>query len=326
MLKLQGITRAFEGKPVLKGISLDVPEGEILCLLGPSGCGKTTLLRIVAGLESADSGSVTLNGDDLTRVPVHQRGFGLMFQDFALFPHMNVAQNVAFGLRDLSSQEKESRVAEMLELVGLAGFEDRAVTELSGGEQQRVALARSLAPRPRLLMLDEPLGSLDAALRERLVLELRTILKANGMTALYVTHDQSEALVIGDRIAIMNEGRVEQIAPSREVYLHPETVFVAKFLGLANVYPAETLATFGVQVPADYGLLHPAFLRLDETGSIEAKVMECTFHGLYYRLIVEVNGLTLLMTLPPNAAHVPSVDETIRLTLTPEGILPLRLI
>jgi ABC-type Fe3+/spermidine/putrescine transport system ATPase subunit len=178
MLSVRGVTRAFDGVPVLRGVDLDIAAGDIVCLLGPSGCGKTTLLRIIAGLERPDLGDVLLEGQSIVNIPVHERGFGLMFQDFALFPHMSAADNVRFGLRmrAIPKPEQARRVHEALALVGLVGFEDRDVTQLSGGEQQRVALARSLAPNPRLLMLDEPMGSLDAALRGRLVVEVREII------------------------------------------------------------------------------------------------------------------------------------------------------
>ncbi len=182
LLEAKDIAKSFEGQSVLRGVSLSVARGEIVVLLGPSGCGKTTLLRIIAGLESADAGDLSLDGQNLAKIPVHKRGFGMVFQDFALFPHKKVAENVAFGLRMLNWDQslQEVRVASVLQLVGLAGFEQRHVYELSGGEQQRVALARSLAPSPRLLLLDEPLGSLDRALRERLMGELRIILKSAG--------------------------------------------------------------------------------------------------------------------------------------------------
>src|SRR5574341_785110 len=219
LLEIRDVSKTFADTRALHGVSFGVDEGEIICLLGPSGCGKTTLLRIIAGLETPNDGQVLFRGQDLGPVPPHRRDFGLMFQDYALFPHRNVFDNVAFGLRmrkdalketDLT-QKIEEQVREALALVGLQGFERRSVNQLSGGEAQRVALARSLAPHPRLLMLDEPLGSLDRALRERLMNELRDILKGGGVTTLYVTHDQAEAFAIADRAVLMNAGRVEHV-------------------------------------------------------------------------------------------------------------------
>ncbi len=253
MLEVWQVSKAFGGTLALHEVSFSVARGEILCLLGPSGCGKTTLLRIIAGLEQADSGQVLLDGANLSGVPVHQRDLGLMFQEYALFPHKDVYGNVAFGLRmaRLSRSEIEQRVNDALELVGLSGFAQRKVHELSGGEQQRVALARSLAPRPRLLMLDEPLGSLDRALRERLMNELRQILNSVGLTALYVTHDQSEAFALGDRVAIMQKGCIEQIGPPEEVFRQPASPFVALFLGMSNLVPGRIIdsETGRVQTP-----------------------------------------------------------------------------
>ena len=244
LLEISHVSKSYPGLPVLHDLSLTADEGEIVCLLGPSGCGKSTLLRIVAGLEMPDAGQVAFDGQDLAGVPPHRRHFGLMFQDYALFPHKDVAGNVAFGLRmaRLPASEINARVAEMLALVGLSGYEQRRVTELSGGEQQRVALARSLAPGPRLLMFDEPLGALDRALREQLMNDLRAILKQVCVTALYVTHDQEEAFAIGDRVAIMRArpdlgegGRIEQIGTPQEVYRQPANAYVARFLGFLNL-------------------------------------------------------------------------------------------
>jgi len=241
LLHIRRLSKAFTpGEPVLADVDLDVDAGEIVCLLGPSGCGKTTLLRIIAGLEDADAGHVRYQGRDLARVPVHAREFGFMFQDFALFPHKNVGENVAFGLR-MANQSKASiaaRVDEMLALVNLEGFGDRSIFDLSGGERQRVALARSLAPSPGLLMLDEPLGALDRSLREELMIELRAILKRVGVTALYVTHDQQEAFAIADRIVVMQRGHVEQIGAPQAIHDQPASEFVARFLGFHNLIPA----------------------------------------------------------------------------------------
>jgi ABC-type Fe3+/spermidine/putrescine transport system ATPase subunit len=265
LLEVRHVSKSFGAASVLHDVSFEIARGEIVCLLGPSGCGKTTLLRIVAGLERMDAGMVRFAGRDLEEIPVHERGFGLMFQDFALFPHKNVFENVAFGLRMAGTDKAQigQRVGEMLDLVDLAGYGTRRVYELSGGQQQRVALARSLAPSPTLLMLDEPLGSLDRTLREELMGELRRILKrvswppggssqpipparpavdsrAPGaapasMAALYVTHDQQEAFAVADRVIILHAGRIEQEGPPLTLYRQPANPFVARFLGMRNL-------------------------------------------------------------------------------------------
>ncbi len=236
-LQASGIKKAFDDTPVLSGIDLSMAQGETVCLLGPSGCGKTTLLRIIAGLEQPDEGTIALEGGDITSTPVHRRDFGFMFQDYALFPHLSVADNIAFGLRmrNWSGPDIDARVTELLDLVELEGYGARKIYEFSGGQQQRVALARSLAPKPPLLMLDEPLGSLDRALRDQLLSELRRLLQQLHQTALYVTHDQLEAFAVADVIVLMNEGRIEQMATPTDLYLRPATPFVAKFLGFNNL-------------------------------------------------------------------------------------------
>jgi thiamine transport system ATP-binding protein len=335
MLTVRDVSRSFDGAPALHGVSLEVPTGEIFCLLGPSGCGKTTLLRIIAGLEKADSGAVEWDGQDIMPVPVHQRGFGLTFQDFALFPHLDVAGNVLFGLKmaGVPQEQQRSRLYEVLELVGLAGFEKRDVARLSGGERQRVALARSLAPNPKLLMLDEPLGSLDAALRERLVVELREIIKRVGLTAVYVTHDHREAFAIADRIAIMNAGRIEQVDAPQAVYRRPVSAFVARFLGLNNIVPVESqtgemartpLGDFRVAQQASAVLLHPDGLRVDPDGLLSGVVAERTFQGDVFRLLVQTPAdVPLTARLPASAEHIPSVGHTISLTIEPAWVVPL---
>jgi ABC-type Fe3+/spermidine/putrescine transport system ATPase subunit len=267
-LELCEIDKAFDDKPVLQSVSLSLEVGEIVVLLGPSGCGKTTLLRIIAGLESADRGRLLLDGHDLTPVPVHQRGFGFLFQDYALFPHKDVFQNIAFGLQMLHCDKAciEERVGQVLALVGLTEFARQPIHELSGGEQQRVALARSLAPTPRLLLFDEPLGALDRALRERLMIELRTILKKAGglmdwpdaVTALYVTHDQTEAFAIADRVIVMNQGRIIQTGTPTQLYHRPATPFVARFLGMENLYVGQLLSRDPYLIRTELGELEAA--------------------------------------------------------------------
>ncbi len=359
ILEVRHISKAFGDMPVLRDVSLCVAEGETVVLLGASGSGKTTLLRIIAGLETADAGSVIFAGRDLAGVPVHQRGFGLMFQDLALFPHLNVFDNVAFGLRmaGLSRAEVTARVEEALELVGLSGFARRDVHTLSGGERQRVALARSLAPRPRLLMLDEPLGALDRVLRDQLIAELRDILKGVGVTALYVTHDQAEAFVLADRIAVLHQGKIEQEGTPEEVYRHPATPFVARFLGLTNLLPGRVTAvqrtptsvTLTVATP-----IGPLTLSLDgagppdgsevailvrpeaatvlpagemegakqanETAIITGTLMERIFQGGHYRIRVRLaDGVEMALEVGENEA-LPAPGEPIRLALRREAL------
>ena len=238
MLSLVDLGVSFDGTRALAGASLDLQTGETLALLGPSGCGKTTLLRVVAGLQPPASGRVMLDGDDLAATPPHLRRIGLMFQENVLFPHKNVAGNVAFGLRmaGTSRGETAERVRELLELVGLPNAAGRTVQTLSGGEQQRVALARALAPAPRVLLLDEPLGSLDGPLRERLLDDLRTLFDRLGLTVLYVTHDVGEAFAIGHRVAVMKAGRVVQAGTPDELWTGPADSWVARFLGIRNVF------------------------------------------------------------------------------------------
>ncbi|GAB2449214.1 thiamine transport system ATP-binding protein [Conyzicola lurida] len=234
-LGIDGVGVSFDGVPAVDGVTLGVAPGEVLGILGPSGSGKSTLLRAVAGLERLGSGSVSWHGDDITALAVHRRGFALMFQDGQLFPHRTVAQNIAYPLRITRASGQAERVVDLLDLVGLPGFGERRVTELSGGEQQRVALARSLAGKPRLLLLDEPLSSLDRELRERLAGDLRRILVATGTTAVFVTHDQDEAFAVSDRVAVMMRGRLEQVGTPAEVWRRPVNAAVARFLGYTTV-------------------------------------------------------------------------------------------
>jgi spermidine/putrescine transport system ATP-binding protein len=246
-IRLEELCKTFADVVAVDGIDLEMPPGEFFTLLGPSGCGKTTTLRMIAGFERPTSGRIMLDGSDVARVPPHQRNVNTVFQSYALFPHLDVAKNVAFGLKyqKLNKEERAQRVGEALELVSMTEFARRKADQLSGGQQQRVALARALVLRPRVLLLDEPLGALDAQLRKNLQVELKALQAEVGITFIFVTHDQSEALTMSDRIAVMNKGRVEQAAPPQAIYEEPETVFVADFLGVSNLLEAEALGQDG---------------------------------------------------------------------------------
>ncbi|QRY82124.1 putative 2-aminoethylphosphonate ABC transporter ATP-binding protein [Pseudomonas sp. PDNC002] len=238
-LSVRHIRKRFGQFVALDGVSLDVKAGELVCLLGPSGCGKTTLLRCIAGLEQQDDGSLHLGERDVSNLPPQARDYGILFQSYALFPNLTVEQNISYGLTNASKEEARRRVAEMLELVGLTGSEKKYPGQLSGGQQQRVAMARALAPSPSLLLLDEPMSALDARVREHLCGELRQLQKSLGITTVMVTHNQDEAMLMADRIAVMNHGRIEQYGTAQEIYSTPSTPFVAEFVGQGNWLPFE---------------------------------------------------------------------------------------
>ncbi len=261
LLRLSGLEKSIEGTQILRGISLDVQPGEFVTLLGPSGCGKTTTLRIIAGLLSPDAGTVSLDGRDITNLAPEKRDVNTVFQNYALFPHMNVEKNISYGLRvrGVKKPEWQRRVAEMLRLVQLEGYEKRMPSQLSGGQRQRVAIARAVVLNPKLLLLDEPLGALDLKLRQQMQQELKDIQKRLGIAFIYITHDQEEALNMSDRIAIMREGQFEQIGTPEEIYEHPQTRFAAGFIGQTNLIEMDvqavsedglTLAYGGASVPA----------------------------------------------------------------------------
>ncbi len=239
-VELVDLVKRFGDFTAVAGINLDMPSGEFFSLLGPSGCGKTTSLRMIAGFEKPTEGQILLDGVDMAQTPPHKRNVNTVFQNYALFPHLTVAENVAFGLRYKKSTKEETkqRVIDALELVQLTGFEKRRPSQLSGGQQQRVALARALILNPAVLLLDEPLGALDAKLRKRLQIELKALQEEVGITFIYVTHDQEEALTMSDRIAVMSNGRVEQVGPPKEIYEEPATAYVADFLGISNLMDA----------------------------------------------------------------------------------------
>ena len=321
MLEVNNLHKTYDGQPLLKGISFSISAGETICLLGASGSGKSTILRMIAGLESAESGDIRWQGRSLAGVPVHQRNFGLMFQDYALFPHLDVFENIAFGLRmrTWSKKDIELRVDEVLQQTNLGAFARRRVTELSGGEQQRVALARALAPQPGLLMLDEPLGALDRALRESLIKELRGILLRSGIPAIYVTHDQQEAFTIADRIILLHDGCAAQAGSPPEVFAKPASAWVAGFLGLGNLVQG-TVTARGVETAS--GSLHfqtglpvgrqvslllrPQARMVESDETLTGKVSDVVFRGQDFRVELE-NGMYFYLTAAP------AVGQTIRL-------------
>ncbi len=243
MLELRNVVKSYEGKPLLNDISFTVAEGETICLLGASGSGKSTILRMIAGLDFPERGAILLNGIDLAQTPPHLRDFGLVFQDYGLFPHLNVFDNIAFGLkmRNVPVEEIKQRVAELIEQINLSGFETRSIIDLSGGEQQRIALARALAPSPRLLMFDEPLGALDRSLKDDILNEIRGILRKTNIPAIYVTHDQEEAFTIADRILVLHDGAIIRDGVPSEIWKDPQSAFVAKLLGIGNVIDGEVV-------------------------------------------------------------------------------------
>ena len=234
-VKLDRVKKRFSSVLAVDGVSFTAPAGEFLTLVGPSGCGKTTVLRLIAGFERPDAGDILFSGKSVLALPPERRRVGMVFQNYALLPHMTVAANVAYGLRFRDGVDKRARVRELLELVDLVGLEERSPAELSAGQRQRAALARTLAPEPQLLLLDEPLSALDAKLRERLRLEIKRLQRQLKITTIYVTHDQEEALAISDRVAVMNSGRIEQLGAAQEVYSRPATEFVASFIGRGNL-------------------------------------------------------------------------------------------
>jgi thiamine transport system ATP-binding protein len=305
MLEIENVTVVFGAQLALDGVSLDLAEGEVVGVLGPSGSGKSTLLRVIAGLQPPDRGRVLLDGSDLASVPPHRRGIGMVFQDHALFDHLDVRGNVAFGLRMRGDAPDaiEGRVSELLGLVGLAGLERRSVTTLSGGEQQRVALARALAPEPRLLLLDEPLGSLDRLLRDRLLDDLETLFAAIGVTALYVTHDQAEAFALGDRVAVLRGGRIVQVGTPDDVWARPADADVARFLGQsvrdgAAIRPESVAVRPVGDGSAGHGVVESVVragptvrlvLRLDDGSTLEAAMTALEHPGPGDRVAVDID-------------------------------------
>lgn len=303
------------GVTALDNVTLDVREGEVVAVVGPSGCGKSTMLRAIAGLEPLTSGHITLRGSDLAGMPTHHRDLGLMFQDHALFPHLSVADNIAFGLKmkQQSAGDQASRVAELLALVNLDGFGDRTVDELSGGEAQRVALARAVAPSPSLLMLDEPLGSLDRLLREQLTGDLRRLVNTLGLTALHVTHDQNEAFALADRLAVLRDGRIAQVGTPFELWHRPASVFVAEFLGHPNLWIEGSSRRL---VPVDA-------IRLDAGGDRSAIVELIEFREGRYRVSAVSDDAQSGDNVVFDTEVAPSVGEQVRFSFDADRVLRL---
>jgi spermidine/putrescine transport system ATP-binding protein len=362
-VKLDGVAKRFGGFTAVGGVDLDIESGEFFTLLGPSGCGKTTTLRMIAGFEEPSEGSVSIDGEDISALPPYRRPTNTVFQSYALFPHLSVERNVSFGLerKKVSKDEIRRRVGEELERVGLGGEGARKPRQLSGGQQQRVALARALVNRPAVLLLDEPLGALDLKLRKRLQVELKGIQRDVGITFVYVTHDQEEALTMSDRIAVMNRGLVEQVAGPEEVYARPETAFVAGFIGVSNLMPGVVEATGergrvrldvgpSVDIEVDgvlavgercHAVVRPEKLNIDAppdgggaaatdgAPSVEGVVESSVYLGTSTQIVVALDRDVRMTVLVPNAdealrRRLPGGGARVRLSWAPEHIHVVR--
>ena len=339
IIELKHISKAFDGETILDDISLDIHDNEFITLLGPSGCGKTTTLRIIGGFTVPDQGDVVFMGERINDVPPHKRNVNTVFQRYALFPHLNVFENVAFPLREkrVPKAEVEQRVKEMLSMVALTGFEHRSVTSLSGGQQQRVAIARALISRPKVLLLDEPLAALDLKLRKDMQQELKKIQKATGITFVFVTHDQEEALSMSDTVVVMSEGRIQQIGTPIDIYNEPENAFVADFIGESNIVDGVMLedrkvafsghvfdcvdAGFGKKEPVDV-VVRPEDVDIvaEEKGMLKGVVTSVTFLGVHYEIIVDINGFKWMI----QTTDFVDVDEHIGLYIEPDAIHIMR--
>ena len=335
IIELKNVTKSCDGQVVLDDINLDIYDNEFLTLLGPSGCGKTTTLRLIAGFESADQGDIIFLGEDIKDVPPHKRNVNTVFQRYALFPHLNVFENVAFPLREkrVPRAEIEEKVNEMLKLVALSGFEKRSVTSLSGGQQQRVAIARALVNSPKVLLLDEPLAALDLKLRKDMQSELKKIQKATGITFVFVTHDQEEALSMSDTVVVMSEGRIQQIGTPVDIYNEPENAFVADFIGESNILDGVMLEDnkvrfhghvftcvdggFAPKEPVDV-VVRPEDVDIvpEDKGMLKGVVTSVTFLGVHYEIIVDINGFKWMI----QTTDFVDVDEHIGLYIEPDAI------
>lgn len=335
LIELRGISKSFDGEPVLKDFNLFIRDKEFVTLLGPSGCGKTTTLRLIGGFETPDEGSILFEGKDITDMPPHARQVNTVFQRYALFPHLNVYDNIAFGLRlkKLPKEEIDLRVHKMLEMVMLKGFEKRNVTSLSGGQQQRVAIARSLINEPRVLLLDEPLGALDLKLRKDMQNELKKIQQQTGITFIYVTHDQEEALSMSDTVVVMADGRIQQIGTPTDIYNEPTNAFVADFIGESNIVDGVMLADRRVRfsgqvfdcVDAGFAQNEPVDVVVrpedvdvvpQDQGMLRGVVTSVTFKGVHYEIIVDIRGFKWMVQSTDFVAE----GEQIGLYIEPDAI------
>jgi iron(III) transport system ATP-binding protein len=341
-LRVRGLTKRFAGKAAVDAVDLDVEAGSFTCLIGPSGCGKTTLLRMLAGLETASSGRIEIEGRDVSAASPAERGVGMVFQSYALFPNMTVAANVGFGAaKRLKRDELDARTQTLLRTVGLEGYDRRRPHELSGGQQQRVAIARALATEPRILLLDEPLSALDPLIRDQLRAELKALQRRLGVTTVMVTHDQAEAMAVADTIAVMRSGRIEQVGSPEAIYQEPSNLFVAAFVGAANVLegkisgPGAVRLWDGVEIPADtrsgspgasiLAAIRPESVRLAQPGEtgLPAKVVDRRFAGATTRLETEPEGAPgkrLSLDLPAASAPAPGPGDQVALVLPAERI------
>ena len=318
-IRFSDVHRHFDDVRAVDGVNLDILDGEFFTLLGPSGSGKTTCLRMIAGFDRPTSGQIQLHGVNVSSLPPYERDVNTVFQDYALFPHMTVAENVAYGLmiKKVEKSERQSRVNEMLELVRLPGLGDRKPSQLSGGQRQRVALARALINKPRVLLLDEPLGALDLKLREQMQIELKNIQVQVGITFVYVTHDQEEALTMSDRLAVFNHGKIKQIGTPSEIYESPQTAFVAGFVGVSNLVSGKAAAeitgkpgTFSIR-PEKILITEPGAAATPDTYSAHGRVAEVVYLGMYTRFLVELSQGGSLTVVQQNM-HTTSMDVLTR--------------
>lgn len=335
IVELKNISVSFDGEQILNGLNLDIKDKEFITLLGPSGCGKTTTLRLIAGFLEPDSGDIIFEGEKINSIPPYKRQVNTIFQRYALFPHLNVYENVAFGLRikKLKESEIKEKVAEMLRLVNLTGFENRNIDTLSGGQQQRVAIARAIANHPKVLLLDEPLAALDLKLRQEMQRELKKIQQQLGITFIFVTHDQEEALTMSDRVVVMNEGKIQQVGTPQDIYNEPQNAFVADFIGESNILSATMVKDllvnimgvdfqcvdtgFGTNNPVDV-VIRPEDIILTPPakGKLTGVVTSVLFKGVHFEIEVVVDGFTWLI----HSTKDEKVGTTVSIDVEPENI------